>query len=123
MTALTQAIRIGSLETVSTLLAHGADPNRPAADDRKPLMLAARGGLDEIVRQLLDKGGDVNGRNARDGTTALMWAANTGRRRIVDLLLERGANPSITAKDGWTAGAAARMAGHDEIAGKLEQRI
>ena len=65
----------------------------------------------------------MNGRDAGTGSTALMWAANTGRKRIVELLMERGADPTLAAKDGWTAGSAARMAGHDDIARLLEERI
>ncbi len=123
ITALTQGLRAGSYATVKLLLDAGADPNRAAADGRKPLMLASRVGLDESVRTLLDKGADVNGRNKQDGSTALMWAANNGHKRLVDLLIERGADPSLTAKDGWTAGEAARMAGHVDIADKLERQI
>ena len=123
ITPLTQAIRAGLHETVKLLLDAGADANRPAGDGRRPLMLAARGGYDEIVRMLLEKRAEVNGRNPEDGTTALMWAANNGLKSIVEFLVERGADPSIAANDGWTAGEAARMAGHVEIANKLEQRI
>lgn len=122
-TALTQAVRAGSVAAVKLLLDAGANPNRSAKDGRLPLMLAARGGHDEVLRVLLDKGADVNGRNADDGSTALMWAANNGYRSIVEMLIEGGADPSIVAKDGWTAGEAARMAGHVEIADKLERRI
>lgn len=123
ITALTQGVRASSDETVKLLLAAGADPNRTAADGRKPLMLAARAGLNETVRTLLDKGADVNGRNTKDGSTALMWAANNGHKQLVEYLMDRGADPSLTAKDGWTAAEAARMAGHNDIADKLERQI
>ncbi|MEM8743985.1 MAG: ankyrin repeat domain-containing protein [Pseudomonadota bacterium] len=123
LTALTQAVRAGLQETTRLLLEAGADPNRPAADGRRPLMLAARSGQDEIVRLLLEKGAEVDGRNPSDGTTALMWAANNGLKSIVEYLIERGANPGLAANDGWTAGEAARMAGHDDIANKLDRRI
>ncbi len=122
-TALTQAVRTGLHETTRLLLEAGADVNRPKADGRRPLMLAARGGNDELVRLLLDKGAEIDGRNPKDGTTALMWAANNGLKSIVEYLIERGADPSIAANDGWTAGEAARMAGHMDIADKLERRI
>ncbi len=122
-TALTQAIRVGAHEAAEFLLASRANPNRSAADGRPPLMLAARGGFETIVSLLLDKGAKVNARYAKDGSTALMWAANNGHRKIVELLIERGANAALVADDGWTAGAAARMAGHEEIADRLERRI
>ncbi|MDA7946850.1 MAG: ankyrin repeat domain-containing protein [Hyphomicrobiaceae bacterium] len=122
-TPLTQAVRAGLHETTRLLLEAGADPNRSAMDGRRPLMLAARAGQDEIVRLLLDKGASVDGRNETDGTTALMWAANNGLKSIVEFLIERGANPGLSANDGWTAGEAARMAGHADIAKKLDRRI
>ena len=122
-TALTQAVRAGLHETARLLLDAGADPNRAAADGRRPLMLAARGGHDAIVQLLLDKGADINGRNGDDGSTALMWAANNGLKNMVEYLVGRGADPSIKANDGWTAGEAARMAGHVDIANTLERRI
>lgn len=122
-TAVTQAARSGSAEAIEALLAAGANPNRPARDGRMPLMLATRGGFDDAVKALVDGGANVNGRNADDGSTALMWAANNGLRSLVEYLLENGADTTVTAKDGWTAGEAARMAGHTEIADKLERRI
>lgn len=123
ITPLTQGVRSGSNETVKALLDAGADPNRAAGDGRKPLMLAARAGLEEAVRYLLDKGAEINGRNERDASTALMWAANNGFKRLVEFLVEKGADPSLSAKDGWTAGEAARMAGHIDIADSLERQI
>ena len=88
-----------------------------------PLTLAVRGGFDEAVEALVEKGADVNGRNRDDGSTALMWAANNGHRSIVEYLVENGADVAIEAKDGWTAGEAARMAGHEEIANRLDRPI
>ena len=123
VTALTEALRAGSHEVVTLLLERGADPDRAGRGGRTPLILAALEGDETLVRLLLDKGADANGRNPQDGTTALMWAANSGRKEIVELLMTRGANATLTAKDGWTAAAAARMAGHDDIARSLEERI
>jgi len=120
---LAQAVRSGSLESVKILIDHKADMNEPGGNGKTPLILAAQSGHEEIIRFLLEQGANVNGRNVTDGTTALMWAANNGRARIVELLLERGGDARLTAKDGWSAGEAARMAGHDDIADKLERRI
>ncbi|MDH3580669.1 MAG: ankyrin repeat domain-containing protein [Hyphomicrobiales bacterium] len=120
---LAQAVRGGSLDAVKLLVEARADVDRPGRDGRTPLILAVLGGHDEIVRLLLDRGGKANIRNTKDGTTALMWAANTGRRSLVELLLKHGADAKIAAKDGWTAGEAARVAGHEEIARLLERRI
>lgn len=120
---LAEAMRAGSLESARLLMRAGADPNRPDRDGKTPLILAVLGGQDALVEELLGNEADPNGRNAEDGTTPLMWAANTGRKSYVDLLLERGADAGLEANDGWTAGEAARMAGHEEIARILERRI
>lgn len=120
---LAEAVRGGSLESAKLLIEAGADPSRPDTGGKTPLILAVLGGQDALVEELLDRGADVNGRNGEDGTTALMWAANTGRKSYVELLLERGADAGLAANDGWTAGEAARMAGHVEIARLLERRI
>lgn len=119
---LAEAIRGGSRKIVQRLLEAGADPETPGADGKTPLIVAARSGHDAIVRLLLEAGADVNARDTSDGTTALMWAANNGLRSIVELLMEHGADAGLVAEDGWTAGEAARMAGHTELARLLERR-
>ncbi len=120
---LAEAVRGGSLETVRHLIDANADLDQADRDGKTPLILAVLGGHDEILRLLLDRGAKANFRNAKDGTTALMWAANTGRKSYVELLIKRGANAALTANDGWTAGEAARVAGHHEIARMLELKI
>src|SRR5215471_11253377 len=69
-TGLHTAAQAGSVEAVRLLLAHGADPNaREEGDNTYPLhWAAARKNLD-IVRALLDAGGDVHGFGARMGST------------------------------------------------------
>jgi ankyrin repeat protein len=69
-----------------------------------------------MVTELLALGADPNARGAEDGTTALMWAANRGLKAAVEALLAAGARADPVAKDGWTALAAAQMAGYDDIA-------
>ena len=64
-----------------------------------PLVFQARGdrgGNVQRVRDLLDRGADVNVRNHK-GQTALHCAAKAGFEPIVALLLERGAD--VNAKD------------------------
>lgn len=120
---LAEAVRGGSTDAVRQLVEARANLDQPDRDGRTPLILAVLGGHDEILRLLLDRGAKADIRDTKDGTTALMWAANTGRRSFVELLLKHGANAKLTAKDGWTAGEAARVAGHEEIAQLLERRI
>ena len=51
-----------------------------------------------IIKQLLDRGADINAQNIT-GFTALMWAAKNNNVPIVELLLSRGAD--IETKDGF----------------------
>lgn len=123
MTPLSAAVRAGSVEAARLLIDAGANPDRPDKGGKTPLILAVLGAHDALLELLLERGAAPDGRNSKDGTTALMWAANTGRKSFVKLLMERGANAALAAQDGWTAGEAARMAGHDDIARMLEQKI
>ena len=82
---------------------------------RTPLMLAAFRGDTAGVINLLERGADVNARDA-DGDTALMFAAHRGHGLIVALLLQYGANVYARARNGWTAKKAAQSGLHRRIA-------
>jgi uncharacterized protein len=105
-------------EIMKILLAAGADPVKPNADNTTPLMVAAGvdmwnpgedGGAtpdDEpealaAVKMLVDLGNDVNAVNDR-GETALHGAAYRGANTIVKYLVERGAKLDVRSKQGWT---------------------
>lgn len=68
-TALLFGVREGQRETVSTLLAAGADPNDTLPDGTSALVLAATNGHFELARLLLDRGADPNA--DKQGWTAL----------------------------------------------------
>jgi ankyrin repeat protein len=67
------------------------------------------------VRNLLDRGADVDARD-RHGQTALMLAAHAGRRDVVEALIAHGANLNTTAKYGLSALMLALIAGHTQVA-------
>jgi ankyrin repeat protein len=95
------AIRGGDIEKVSTLIQGGADVNiRDRRGRATPLMHAAAYGTLDTMRLLLDKGADVNARNAGNAT-ALMWAVSDLAK--VRLLLDRGADVNIVSSSGRTA--------------------
>lgn len=78
-----------SADVVKTLLENGADPNAiHEAVYFPPLIIAARHGLVEHARALLDAGAHINIRV--DGQTPLRHAAWCGHRRMVDMLRTRG---------------------------------
>jgi ankyrin repeat protein len=67
------------------------------------------------VRDLLDRGTDVDARD-RHGQTALMLAAHAGHREVVEVLIGHGANLNTTAKYGLSALMLALVAGHADVA-------
>lgn len=80
-----------------------ADPEQSHARDdfieSTPLHFASHRGYTEIVRLLLDAGGDVAAREGCSDTTPLHWAAEGGHAEVARLLLEHGAD--LEARDGW----------------------
>jgi ankyrin repeat protein len=67
-----------------------------------------KGGEDDVVKLILDKGADVNMGAGPSGFTPLMGAVEVGRPELVKLLVERGADVNAS-KDGVTALRLAKM--------------
>jgi ankyrin repeat protein len=70
----------------------GANPNAAHSDGQTPLMIAARTGNPEAVRVLLDKGANINAKDAIAAQTALMFAVTENHPEAVRVLLDRGAD-------------------------------
>ncbi|MEI7663546.1 MAG: ankyrin repeat domain-containing protein, partial [Bacteroidota bacterium] len=68
--------------------------NVQAQDNTGPFFSAARSNDVKTLKELLDKGFDVNAKN-RYGVTALNFAADKGNLDAVNLLLEHGADPNL----------------------------
>lgn len=100
-TALHAAAQHGQPEAVRLLLRHGADPNaRESGDNTYPLHWAAARKDVEIVRALLDAGGDVQGVGDVHELDVIGWAGvyrepGDNPVPLVSLLLERGAHHHI----------------------------
>ncbi|GLE08762.1 hypothetical protein PINS_up020177 [Pythium insidiosum] len=67
-----------------------------------PLHYAARNGDVDVVRMLLDRGGDAEVRD-KDGRTALHVASHNARVDVVRMLLDRGFEPTSVDKKGWSS--------------------
>ncbi len=98
---------------VAALLAAGASPDVRDSDDAlTPLMIAARQGDADAVRQLLAAGADVDARDELE-RTALLWACGRGTGRYdlesIRLLLEAGADPLARCATGQTVTQYARV--------------
>ena len=81
-----------NVEKISDLLVTGLDVNctdRESTDRETPLMKAAEGGYEDIVKLLLERGADVMMRD-EDGDTALVYAVEEGHDSIVKILIDHG---------------------------------
>ena len=82
------------------------------------LVLAARAGLVQRVKQLLADGAQVNSRD-RNGDSPLNMAAAKGNVELVDVLLGARADVQLANLAGVTPLMSAAFAGSPEIVGKL----
>lgn len=99
---LVEAIRKGDRDEIGRLLGSGAYPNEVDPEFKTPVLTwAARYGDPQIIKQLLDKGADVNARD-RDGYTALHSAAFLGHFRAVEILVQSGADANALGKQNDT---------------------
>jgi ankyrin repeat protein len=108
-TGLHAAAKAGRHEAVRLLLAHEADPNaREAGDNTYPLHWAAALRHLDVVRALLDGGGDVHGPGDVHELDTIGWVSffhapgadppppiDAAGRAVVSLLVERGARHHV----------------------------
>jgi len=85
------------------------------------LLEAAQSGEVPRLKELLDKGADINARDAQ-GRTALMHAAWKNNILSARFLVDQGADVNVLAKGNWTVLMYASMTGHYEIAALLLER-
>lgn len=115
------------LAVFNLLVEKGADINAVSRGGGSVLGYACENNQIEIVKILLSKGVEVDGRKNNFANTPLMYAANGGYEAIVDLLLASGADPKeerkVGQRDGTfaikTAAVIANEKGHEALALKL----
>ena len=96
------AIRQGDLERVRQLIQDGQDVNRGGSDGVTPLMEAAHYGRDQIVRELIRAGADVNGKDIIKRTALHLASSSWGHSSVIKTLAEAGANLNVQDEDGVT---------------------
>jgi hypothetical protein len=113
--ALIQATRTGSLDTIKRLLDSGADVNLagPTGDDwdATPLQHAILARQAGAVRLLLERGADPNRVAGPKSPAPLLLAAGDTDPAFVKLLLAHGADPAVEDERGFTPLARAVSAG------------
>jgi len=101
-------------EAVKIALAAGVSVDG-ARDQIVPLLSAAGSGCIDVARLLVDRGANVNAKDA-DGWTPLIKAAQAGHADTVQLLMDHGADMTAADSNGRTAWMFAAMGGHTDIA-------
>ncbi len=97
--ALVLAVTEASIKVAQLLLSSPqTDPNLLNSAGESALMMASIKGHDELARQLIARGGDVN----KPGWTPLHYAATGGHVQIVRLLLEHHAYVDAESPNGTT---------------------
>jgi ankyrin repeat protein len=94
VTEFCEALWKGDTRTVARLIAR-IDPNVEDRWRRTPLSMAAQYADERVVRQLLERGADVDG--GRSLLTPVSHAAARGKHEIVELLRSAGASLSVIA--------------------------
>lgn len=117
--ALMMAALKGHLAQAKTLIARGADVNKPGW---APLHYAATSGHLEIMQLLLDNFAYIDAASP-NGTTPLMMAAHYGTADAVKLLLEAGADPRLKNQQGLTAIDFAYSANRADVAAMIAQAV
>ncbi len=108
----------GQLAIVKKQVARGADVNPTGWT---PLIYAATGGRDEVVRYLIEVGAKVDAEGP-NGTTALMMAVRGGHADTVSLLLAKGASVNHRNENGASALTWAQRGGFESIEKDLRRR-
>jgi ankyrin repeat protein len=113
-TPFLQAAKLGDLEYMKLLIAHGANPSITTEEGATPLMAAAGVGVWQVgesagtneeafeaVKLCFELGNDVNAVDV-NGDTALHGAAHRGANEVVQFLVDKGAKLDVPNKLGWT---------------------
>ena len=100
-TSLMIAATSNNLETLEFLLSNGADPSLENEKGRNVLFFSAGYGCTDVIQRLLSFDVDINSRDD-EGHTSLMCSAAMAKSEALNCFLEKGADPMLTANNGWS---------------------
>ncbi len=116
------AVRSLHLGVTRLLLDRGADVNLCSRDrENSPLMDAAAEGADDLVRELIQRGANLEGLS-RNGQNALVLAIGKGSEAVASTLLLAGADPFVADKLGMNACQYAQLLGRKEFLSQVAER-
>lgn len=98
---------------VRSMLEHGADLNQRGDQGRTPLMIAARKGYTDSLREIAAKDNDLS-RTDRHGWNALMHAAMEGHYDAAKVLIDARMPVTLRSTSGYTALDVALVGGGNE---------
>jgi len=101
--------------TVVLVVACGQTEQSVAAAPDIDIWKAAASGNIEAIKQHIEAGADLNGKEPSSGSTPLIIAAVFGQAEVAELLIEKGANVNARSNDGGTALHAAAFFCHGQI--------
>jgi len=121
-TPLIGAVMHNNTAEAKRLLTAGADPNEGRLLGFPGIFLPVVFRNDEVFHLMVEKGADLQARDA-SGSTALMWAASNeaGDPTMVEQLLRLGLDPNAKNKMGETAMTWASRRGSTKIVAMLEK--
>jgi hypothetical protein len=99
MTGVHVAACFGLEQAVDALINRSHPPYLSDSYGRVPLSWAAENGHEAVVKQLLEKGAELESKDSYYGRTPLSWAAVNGHKAVVKQLLEKGAE--LESKDSY----------------------
>lgn len=112
---LLEAIRLGNIKEVTSLLERGADPSKKNIVLQSPIFNALFfNSGEEMIKILVNAGANLNDTN-NNGIPFLVSEAGHGELENVKLLLKYGADPNIKDKDGYCALGLAAVNGEARI--------
>ena len=109
----------GNLKKVILILDHPDCDINMRESGLTALMWAAHHGHLQIVKELIQRGADIDLIND-SGWTALLAASQQGFVKIVESLISAGANVNAADSDGWNALMRAKQNGHTSIINMLK---
>lgn len=101
-TPLMAAVTADKTEAALRLLRAGANPDAHEKGYIYPLHMAAYHGNLDIVKELVNKGADLNALILANGRTALHWAVQKENTAVIEALVKAGARTDIADKAGLT---------------------